>query len=275
VDNVTKKLSELNELGARSYLTKTSINNSWRIFATGLSFSVFGLGALTLGFIFLTVNLLPWHSSSKQRWIRKSISKACSGYINSMKMLGLLTYSFTPEATITDGGKIIIANHPTLLDAVFVMSMCDNLCCITKRALWSNLSTASLIRMAGYIRNDATDFIEQATTKLKNNENLLIFPEGTRNTEDSQLEFKRGAANIAILSGCDIIPVVICCKPRTLQKHEKWYQIPATVPHFSIATLDTIRTADLIDTKLLRTRQYRALTNELKNLYKQHLSSDR
>jgi 1-acyl-sn-glycerol-3-phosphate acyltransferase len=50
---------------------------------------------------------------------------------------------------------------------------------------------------------------------LKNNEKVAIYPEGTRNkTGDILMDFKHGAAIIAIKTQTPVIPVMIYCKPR-------------------------------------------------------------
>ena len=165
---------------------------------------------------------MPLPAERKKVWIRHIISHSCMFYLNTMRFFRLMTYTIQPEPTINPKGKLIIANHPSLLDAFFILGMCKNLCCITKSALWKNPFTASIVRMADYIPNNSEDFIEQAKRRLDAGENILIFPEGTRNLYDDQLDFKRGAANIAILANCDIVPIVIHCHPRAMQKGEKW-----------------------------------------------------
>jgi 1-acyl-sn-glycerol-3-phosphate acyltransferase len=177
-----------------------------------------------------------------------------------------------PSQNISASGKLIIANHPSLLDALFILSICKNLCCITKRELWKNLFTASIVRMADYIPNDDKDFIDEAKKRLLRGENILIFPEGTRNHYDDQLDFKRGAANIAILSQCDIVPVIIKCSPRAMQKGEKFYSLPIIAPHFSLDILSTIEIKKHINNDLPKTLQYRRLTHYLVELYRLHLT---
>lgn len=264
----------LNRLGKSAKHNSKSCQYSWRLFATGLSFVIFGIGTLLLGIVFLFVSLVPFEQSTKQRYFRRVMHNSAKTYINIMGKLGLLTFTVTPLSGITTSGLIVTANHPTLLDAIFIIAMCENLCCMTKKTLWTNPFTSFAVRMAGYICNDAGDFIEQATGRLNEGENLLIFPEGTRSADDSQLNFKRGAANLAVLAKTDIMPVVIQCRPRTLQKNDKWYHIPKTVPHFAITTLPVLRTAEHIQQQAPRTIQYRQLSHALKRIYQTSLGQD-
>ena len=82
--------------------------------------------------------------------------------------------------------------------------------------------------------------IEAANRGFANGQSLIIFPEGTRTTPSKALQFKRGAANVAIRTGSDITPVLIYCEPTSLTKNEPWYQIPHKRMHFRIQVGDQI-----------------------------------
>jgi 1-acyl-sn-glycerol-3-phosphate acyltransferase len=40
------------------------------------------------------------------------------------------------------------------------------------------------------------------------------------------MRFRRGAAQVAVRSGCEILPVLIHCSPPALLKDSHWYQVP-------------------------------------------------
>jgi len=250
----------------------SKLNRFLRGIGHGLIWALFGIGAPILNLALFALYFLPLARSRKIHLTRRAISFSCRFYLNSMRNLGLMTYTIKPEPTVKAKGKLIIANHPSLLDAFFILGMCPNLCCIAKEALWKNPYTAFIVRMADYIHNGTDDFIEQAKQRLDQGENILIFPEGTRNAYDDQLDFKRGAANIAILTGCDILPILIQCYPRAMQKGEKPYSIPPTAPTFSFTCLPLVETKKHIDSNTPKTVQYRRLTRFLKELYRPLLS---
>ncbi len=247
------------------------INHYWRILGTGISFFIFGLGTLFIGLLFQIMAFMPFINPQKS--LRKTIYIACNAYIRMMKQLGLLDYSIHVEQKKALNSTLIIANHPSLLDAIFLFATFDNLCCITKAKLWNNPFTGRVVRVAGFIANDSADFVEVAAKKIKAGENILIFPEGTRNSDNQNLRFKRGAANISVRSSCDILPLLIHCEPNTLQKGEKWYQVPANKPLFSISTLAKISLNDAIDTSRPVTLQYRDLTKHLSAIYQKALQA--
>ncbi len=78
-------------------------------------------------------------------------------------------------------GMVIAPNHPTLFDVVLIVACVPNVVCVTKAQSWNNPLLGGMIRLAGFIRNDAPlPLIRQAAAELRAGANLLIFPEGTR-----------------------------------------------------------------------------------------------
>jgi 1-acyl-sn-glycerol-3-phosphate acyltransferase len=80
-----------------------------------------------------------------------------------------------------EGPMILVANHPSLLDAVMIISRFPNMACIMKAALMDNLLLGAAARLARYIPNSPPlDMILHAREDLGRGSKLLIFPEGTR-----------------------------------------------------------------------------------------------
>ena len=184
-----------------------------------------------------------------------------------MQFLGLYTYNLERLNNDKIIGKVVISNHSMLIDALFVLAYVDDVCCVVKEQLFRNPVTRLTVSLAGYIPNNEENLIEAAAQKLAAGENVLIFPEGTRNQYDTQLEFKRGAANIAIHANCDIVPFLITCSPRALQKYESWYQLPEIKLKILVRINPTLVIDECIDTGLARTIQYRRLTSYLRQYY--------
>lgn len=80
-----------------------------------------------------------------------------------------------------DGPLVIAANHPSLLDAVLIVSRLPNAVCVMKAALLDNILFGAAARLARYIRNNAPlEVILGAREELHAGAHLVIFPEGTR-----------------------------------------------------------------------------------------------
>lgn len=76
---------------------------------------------------------------------------------------------------------VLVANHPSLLDAVMIISRFPDMVCVMKAALMNNILLGSAARLARYIPNDAPlDVVLRARKALRDGAHLLIFPEGTR-----------------------------------------------------------------------------------------------
>lgn len=249
-----------------------SLNHYWRIVAAGLSYVLFGLGALFPGLYILILGVLPLDQQTRQLKVRRVIQKLCWVYVHIMQGLGLLQFTVHGKAPQNLRGHMVISNHTMLIDALFALALIDNLCCVVKAGLCHNFFTRGPIRLAGYIPNNDPDLVNLAANKLDAGENILIFPEGTRNQYDLQLDFKRGAANIAVISGAPILPMLMCCSPRALGKDKKWYQLPTVKSQITIEIHPVLNVADCIDTNEPRTRQYRKLTQWLRDYYYQAVS---
>ena len=250
--------------------TLRPLNRIWRIVATGFSFALFGLGAVVLGLVFtLLVFPLPLGKPRKQRWARGAMQKALWLYVRIMRGLGLLTFSFRGDFNpdVGDTGCLVVANHPSLLDVVFLISAFPDINCIVKSALWRNPFTAAIVTMAGYIRNDSETLLEDAASQIQSGQLLVVFPEGTRTVDPSALDFKRGPQHIAIAAGCPILPILIDCDPPTLRKNEAWYEVPDRPPHFDLQALEPVYLDHIIDTSTPRSIQVRQLTRWLLAFY--------
>ena len=204
----------------------------WRLIATGWSFTFFSLGGLFLVlFVFPYLNLrnrFTEDGKTRHHRAQAAIHHTFRFFIWQMRMLGIMKLTVTGiERLSTNKPKLILANHPTLIDVVLLISIIKYTNCVVKRALFRDPFLAGVVKAAGYINNDGTEaIVEDCVAALQAGDNLIIFPEGTRSVPGEDMKFQRGAAHIAARSGVEVIPVVITCDPPTLTKAHKWYHIP-------------------------------------------------
>lgn len=218
------------------------INYLWRLFATGLSFSVFGLGGVILWFlVFPLLNLFPGDARQKTLRARRCVHYSFYFFIGLMHRIGIMTYEVDGLEKLNRPGQLVVANHPTLIDIVFLISRIPAANCIVKEKLWHNPFTRGPIVNAGYISNgDPVRMIEDCVSYLRKGGNLIIFPEGTRTVPGTAYKFQRGAATIALRANAIVTPVTLICKPGTLTKAEKWYQIPERRFHLEMHVDDPV-----------------------------------
>ena len=252
----------------------TRLNKFWRLLATGFSFLMFGLGGVTLPWLAIPLlHLLPGTALQRERRTKALIHYAFRLFIELMRGLGILTYSIEDKAKLNQPGQLIFANHPSLLDVVFLIAFIKRADCVVKASLLNNPFMRGPIKAVGYIANDEPEqVINLAAASLQRGNSLIVFPEGTRTSPEQAISMQRGAANIALRSANDITPVVISCQPTTLTKELKWYQIPERPMHFNLALPAPVEIKDF-QQKNAPARAARKLTGFLEHYFTQELVS--
>lgn len=207
----------------------------WRILATGFAFACFFLGgAILAGTVFPLTALRRENRVARTQALLRYVFRFYLGMLRGLGLIGLEVVG--GEQLAGCRGCIIVANHPTLLDVVLLMALTPRACCIVKHQLWDNRYLKRVVRAAGYIRNDLPpdETLAACRKALAQDNNLIIFPEGTRSRIGEPMHFHRGVANIAMLTGASLQLVVISCKPLTLSKGEPWYSVPPRRPRFRL-----------------------------------------
>ncbi|WP_239986786.1 lysophospholipid acyltransferase family protein [Fastidiosibacter lacustris] len=227
------------------------VNYLWRLFATGLCFLLFSIGSLILGYLIIpsviAISTITKSKKSKKHIVQYCIYLTFRYFTQTLSCLGLVDYQFNGfEKLQQDQGTLFLANHPTLIDYVLIVSKlpcCDN---IVKASLWQNRFVRKVISDASYIPNiNPEQTFDGIKNTLSKGNNLLLFPEGTRSSPNKPITLKRGAAQIALRANAPIRVIYITCIPSTLAKNDKWYKIPAKKPVF------TLTVGDLIDPYLI------------------------
>jgi 1-acyl-sn-glycerol-3-phosphate acyltransferase len=219
--------------------------------------------------VFPVIGLLSPDPATRHDRTRAAIRRMFLAYIAMLKMLRVLSVEIHgAEALNRTRGRLIVANHPSLLDVVLLIALIPRVQCIVKHELWQSRYLGGVVRQAGFIRNDLTseDLLAACREAIADGCNLIIFPEGTRTRPENPVRFHRGFANIALLTGADIQTVSIRCDPMFLMKGQAWWRIPARPPKF------TVRAGQFVDIKeagrdRLRPIAARALVSRLERYF--------
>ncbi len=112
-----------------------------------------------------------------------------------------------------DGGYIVVSNHRSLWDPIFIaIKLKRQLFFMAKAELFKNKFFGGILKHLGAFpvergKGDSTA-IDHSIQILKENKILAIFPEGTRSKDGTPLRYKSGAAKIALVTKADVLP---CC----------------------------------------------------------------
>lgn len=218
-----------------------------RLLLTGLAWVAFGIGGLCLSLAFRALPLSLRDRGARIRFARRTVSasfRLFAGFLRAARVADIDASGV--RCLRRSRGVIIAANHPTLLDYVFIASELPEVDCLVKAELSRNFFLKGIVKSAGYMLNSefAPELIGEARERLAQGDSILIFPEGTRTRPGERMPLRRGAAQMALRSGATIRLVHIKCSEFWLTKGAPWYRIPAARPVIRIEEAGALRPRD-------------------------------
>lgn len=246
----------------------------YRSLATTIIFSIFSLGAITIGSVIsLLISLVVFNPRKRQLILRAVVKGSFISILNISRFLGILKINYKKLASKNKfSHHVIIANHPTLIDYLIIISLVSTNTNVMVANKLNNSFMNMLIKKLGYISNDAC--VENFSKILDEQDNILIFPEGTRTKDPSKLKFLRGAANFALRNNMLVTPFYIKCSEPFLSKGFYIWQSPQKVPIFTIEQGDDLDPLELISEQSPLPVQIREFNQYLENLYINELNKD-
>lgn len=132
-------------------------------------------------------------------------------YLASLSLSQRCSFDLSELDVLRGEPSLILApNHPSLLDAVMVISRLPNVACVMKADLMNNIFLGAGARLARYIRNEPIrHMVMQATEDFKTGSHLLLFPEGTRTVHQPINPLKGSIALIAQQSRVSVQTLII------------------------------------------------------------------
>lgn len=206
-------MSKKEEISYKSKLPKIKNVFTYPYFCISKIIAIicFGLGAVLLAiFVFPFIRLFTLHKKDFGIIARAYVSHTFRVFLGNLNICktSLLKVD-DKEAYRNIHGKIIIANHPSLLDFVYIMSLVPNSTCIVRGGL-THTPLRWVIKQA-YITNttDFNDVLVECKKLTDKGCNVIVFPEGTRSPRVGRNNYKKGAARIALYCNCDVLPLFI------------------------------------------------------------------
>lgn len=171
--------------------------------------------------------------AKKQRKITVKANKKGRHIMPMMNVLRVLIipiyflvkpFKFYGKRKVQDGACIYICNHYSLFDPVYAAcTTWEGIHFIAKREAFSIPIVSRILRRIKAISvnrdgNDARSLLD-AFKCLKNGEKICVYPEGTRNKDNGEIQpFRHGAAVMAIKTKTPIVPLVITRRPKLFRR---------------------------------------------------------
>jgi 1-acyl-sn-glycerol-3-phosphate acyltransferase len=217
----------------------------YRVFAKWLSFFIFGFASLILIFVIFPPMRLMYHPREKfMKHGRRFVSSSLSGFVSIMHFLRIVDLEpGDREAYGNIRSKIVVANHPSLLDVIMLLSLIPNADCIVAGYLRRSILSGIVRQLYILSSDNYEDILDACTESLKKGNCLIIFPEGTRTPREGRILVKKGAARIAMASGCALVPLCIGGTDKYgLGKKDPWIGFNPTERYvYKITICDEIR----------------------------------
>ena len=157
-------------------------------------------------------------------------------FLGSLKLTRRCHFDLDALDALRDEPALIIApNHPSMLDAVMILSRLPNVSCVMKADLMNNVFLGLGARLAGYIRNEPLrKMVMLAKQDLQSGGQLLLFPEGTRTIRNPVNPLTGSIGLIALHAQVPVQTVLIETDTRYLSKGWSLFRKPQLPLHFRV-----------------------------------------
>jgi len=201
-----------------------------------LSWLAFGAVALALSAACAILLALPGRARCAGA-IRAVIRGLFSFWVGWLRALGLFVFSWDDaRLEALPRPAVVVANHPSLVDATFLLPHLPDAVCILKPALLRNPFFGAAARVAGYGARDAgVDLIRGVAQTVADGRTLLIFPEGTRTDPGVPCnELKPGFALIARRARVPIQVLIVRTERDLLPRGRPWWRMPRVPIRYAV-----------------------------------------
>jgi 1-acyl-sn-glycerol-3-phosphate acyltransferase len=225
-----------------------TIERGLRVGTTALSFAIFGLGGLAMALVvFPLFHLVVWDRHKRAQLAQATVHRVWWIYVRIMRAMGTVDFTIDkPDVLKNLRGTVVVANHPSLLDVVFLMSFMQRTRAVVKAGVWRNPFMRGVVTAADYIPNlgDPDRLIADCSAALEDGSNLVIFPEGSRTVDGRLGRFQKGFARAALEAGAPIQIVTIRVDPPMLRKGQPWHYAPPRRGRWTIRVHERIDTVE-------------------------------
>ncbi len=196
---------------------------------------LFAAGGLELSLLGLLSGWLP-ATPRTERFFQRLIHRHLAAFHWWCDVTRLVHVRYDGFERLPQGGLVLAANHPAMIDITCLLARLPEAVCIFKPAIRRNPVLGAAARRAGYLGSDGGhDVVRHAADKVAAGHPLIVFPEGTRTpASEALLPFKPGFVLIARRAGVPIQLVRITTDSDLLTKDCRWWRVPRFPAHVAV-----------------------------------------
>lgn len=215
-----------------------------RALLAGIFFLAYAVGSVVVGFLLFPVLFVCGRRRETPRRLRAVVRASYRLFV----WAGRVTRLFRVEISAADRerlsavrGAVVVANHLTLIDIVVLLAVLPEATAVAKAAAARNPFYARVVKSVFLVNDDPEGVLKEAAHLLAAGVNLVVFPEGTRTpAETLRRKLHRGAAQIALAAGADLVPIRLGCTPPVLGKGQPWHEVGDRTVVYTLAVGETI-----------------------------------
>ncbi len=244
--------------GKKRFLPMTLFNFIWT-FITYIIFFTGSMLGIILGFFIFGIIRTKSSFNFRKKLFHKAIYNLMKvAYYNSVHIPKRL-HGYYPE--IFDKPRLIICNHQSHVDLLFLLSISPKIAMLTNDWVWNSPVFGRVVKFLEFYPTTmgVENSFEKLHTLVSQGYSILVFPEGTRSQDYKLQRFHKGAFLIAEMMKLDILPIMLHGTGRCVTKGE----ILVRRGIIDIKFLDPIKYEDYSLDK-----DYREVTKDISKYYK-------
>ena len=211
------------------------------------SFFIFGLCSFVLGtIIFPFIHFLKKEKKERVYLYSKIIKKSWYFFINFLMITKVFKINIKNIDKLKNiKNSVIVATHPTYCDVLILIALIPNTTCFAAEKLSRNFFMKNVVKtMFLTAAQPIEDIVKDSKYMLDIGFNILIFPMGKRHKKDEFPKIRKGAAQIAIHTNKNIVPIKVNTNIDFLPGHEPIYHAGDRLVIYDIEALDSINIED-------------------------------
>jgi uncharacterized protein len=191
----------------------------------GVLLTIYTYGFFVLGSFFLTiVGLLLKVLPLPRRRVRYLFHWLICRFtnLNVKGAFNLKRRVINRTAGTFDRPSVIIANHSSFLDILWMTMQHPRVILLTNKWVWNSPVFGGVVRLAGYypVTEGAEDSVDRLRKMTDEGYSIVVFPEGTRSLDGKIKRFHKGAFYLAESLNLPILPVLIHGANTAIRKGE-------------------------------------------------------